>query len=231
MNTDPSGEFLFQTGKGRILFGCLKFLERSVFSLKDQSDIFHPVRLHSGCIVPFIDLSFIKIWFKPTSLHSKTDCLIVPHSQFIIRNRSDAVIQTVLQIQTGFPSGEKLYSERYGETSDYTRKGGVICSEIFLPANAPPEFANRQTLWNSLEAAEKNKNAQLAYSYGGIEMNDKELLEQNPQPDKEDVSPEVQPKIGRTTFLVKLHFKEDGTETLKDKVKSLIRKDVENGNF
>ena len=63
-------------------------------------------------------------------------------------------------------------------------------------------------------------------------MNDKELLEQNPQPDKEeDVSPEVQPKIGRTTFLVKLHFKEDGTETLKDKVKSLIRKDVENGNF
>ena len=68
-------------------------------------------------------------------------------------------------------------------------------------------------------------------------MNDKELLEQNPQPDKkeEDVSPEMQPdlrmKIGRTTFLVKLHFKEDGTETLKDKVKNLIRKDVENGNF
>ena len=68
-------------------------------------------------------------------------------------------------------------------------------------------------------------------------MNDKELLEQNPQPDKEgeDVSPEVQPdlrmKIGRTTFLVKLHFKEDGTETLEDKVKNLIRKDVENGNF
>ena len=68
-------------------------------------------------------------------------------------------------------------------------------------------------------------------------MNDKELLEQNPQPDKEveNVSPEVKPdlrmKIGRTTFLVKLHFKEDGTETLKDKVKNLIRKDVENGNF
>ena len=68
-------------------------------------------------------------------------------------------------------------------------------------------------------------------------MNDKELLEQNLQPDKKekDVSLEVQSdlrmKIGRTTFLVKLHFKEDGTETLKDKVKSLIRKDVENGNF
>ena len=64
-----------------------------------------------------------------------------------------------------YRAGEKLYGERYGETSDYTRKGGVICSEILLPINAPPEFADRQTLWNSLEAAEKNKNAQLAYSF------------------------------------------------------------------
>ena len=68
-------------------------------------------------------------------------------------------------------------------------------------------------------------------------MNDKELLEQNLQPDKEEenISPKVLPdlrmKIGRTTFLVKLHFKEDGTETLEDKVKNLIRKDVGNGNF
>ena len=64
-----------------------------------------------------------------------------------------------------YRAGEKLYSDRYGETSDYTSKCGVICSEILLPANAPPEFANRQTLWNSLETAEKNKNAQLAYSF------------------------------------------------------------------
>ena len=45
------------------------------------------------------------------------------------------------------------------------------------------------------------------------------------------MQPDLRMKIGRTTFLVKLHFQEDGTETLKDKVKSLIRKDVENGNF
>ena len=68
-------------------------------------------------------------------------------------------------------------------------------------------------------------------------MNDKELLEQSPHPDKgggdtpSEVQPDLRMKIGRTTFLVKLHFKEDGTETLKDKVKNLIRKDVENGNF
>lgn len=28
-----------------------------------------------------------------------------------------------------YRSGEKLHSEYYGEDSDYTRKGGVICSE------------------------------------------------------------------------------------------------------
>ena len=29
-----------------------------------------------------------------------------------------------------YRSGEKLYSEYYGEYSDYTRKGGVICSDM-----------------------------------------------------------------------------------------------------
>ena len=39
-----------------------------------------------------------------------------------------------------YRSGERLYSEYYGEYSDYTRKGGVICSDILsyrptLPQN------------------------------------------------------------------------------------------------
>ena len=64
-----------------------------------------------------------------------------------------------------YRSGEKLYSEYYGEYSDYTRKGGVICSDILLPSHAPPEYADRQTLWNAVEKAERGKNAQLAYSF------------------------------------------------------------------
>ena len=64
-----------------------------------------------------------------------------------------------------YRAGEKLYSEYYGEVSDYTRKGGVVCSEILLPSHAPPEYANRQTLWNAVEKAERGKNAQLAYSF------------------------------------------------------------------
>ena len=34
-----------------------------------------------------------------------------------------------------------------------------------------------------------------------------------------------------TTFLIGLHFSETSKETLEDKIKKLIRKDVENGNF
>ncbi len=64
-----------------------------------------------------------------------------------------------------YRAGEKLYSERYGEDCDYTRKKGVIYTEIILPSHAPIEFANRQTLWNAVETAEKNPKAQLAYSF------------------------------------------------------------------
>ena len=39
-----------------------------------------------------------------------------------------------------YRSGEKLHSEYYGEDSDYTQKGGVICSEILLPPNCPTLF-------------------------------------------------------------------------------------------
>ena len=64
-----------------------------------------------------------------------------------------------------YRSGEKLHSDYYGEDSDYTRKGGVICSEILLPVHAPPEYADRETLWNAVEKVERGKKAQLAYSF------------------------------------------------------------------
>ena len=64
-----------------------------------------------------------------------------------------------------YRAGEKLYSEYYDENSDYTNKGGVICSEILLPDHAPREYTDRQSLWNAVEKAERGKNAQLAYSF------------------------------------------------------------------
>ena len=61
-----------------------------------------------------------------------------------------------------YRSGEKLTNEWDGLTHDYTKKGGVVHSEILLPAHAPPAFSDRSTLWNSVELFEKSNNAQLA---------------------------------------------------------------------
>ena len=61
-----------------------------------------------------------------------------------------------------YRSGEKLVNEWDGLTHDYTRKGGVVHTEIMLPAHAPPEFQDRSTLWNAVEQIEKSSTAQLA---------------------------------------------------------------------
>jgi ATP-dependent exoDNAse (exonuclease V) alpha subunit len=61
-----------------------------------------------------------------------------------------------------YRSGEKLTNEWDGITHDYTKKRGVVYSEILLPANAPSSFSDRSTLWNSVEKIEKNRDAQLA---------------------------------------------------------------------
>ena len=61
-----------------------------------------------------------------------------------------------------YRSGEKLTNEWDGRTHDYTRKGGIVHTEIILPANAPRDFYDRAALWNSVEMSEKAANAQLA---------------------------------------------------------------------
>ena len=61
-----------------------------------------------------------------------------------------------------YRSGTKLTNEWDGLTHDYTHKGGVVHAEIMLPVHAPPEFADRSTLWNSVEQIEKARDSQLA---------------------------------------------------------------------
>lgn len=64
-----------------------------------------------------------------------------------------------------YRAGEKLHNLWDGETHDYTRKGGVILTEIFLPEHAPKRLSDRYTLWNEVEQMEKRADAQLAYSF------------------------------------------------------------------
>ena len=63
-----------------------------------------------------------------------------------------------------YRSGEKITNEWDGETHDFTRKRGIVHTEILLPPHAPPSFSDRATLWNSVELYEKAGNAQLASS-------------------------------------------------------------------
>ena len=49
-----------------------------------------------------------------------------------------------------YRAGEKLHNLWDGETHDYTRKGGVILSEIMLPEYAPERLSDRYTKLKSI---------------------------------------------------------------------------------
>ncbi|MCL2173275.1 MAG: MobA/MobL family protein, partial [Candidatus Bathyarchaeota archaeon] len=64
-----------------------------------------------------------------------------------------------------YQAGEKLQgtvNKNDKITHDYTRKKGIVHSEIILPKNAPSKYTDRQTLWNAVELSETRKNSQLA---------------------------------------------------------------------
>lgn len=56
----------------------------------------------------------------------------------------------------------RLRDDRQGLEHDYSRKGGVVHSEIMAPENAPDWMRDRDQLWNAVEAVEKRRDAQLA---------------------------------------------------------------------
>lgn len=56
----------------------------------------------------------------------------------------------------------RLRDDRQGLEHDYSRKGGVVHSEIIAPENAPDWMRDRDQLWNAVEAVEKRRDAQLA---------------------------------------------------------------------
>lgn len=61
-----------------------------------------------------------------------------------------------------YRAGEKLHDERIDRDHDFTSKAGVQHGEVLLPEGAPEHLADREKLWNTVEAAEKRKDAQLA---------------------------------------------------------------------
>ena len=74
-----------------------------------------------------------------------------PHFKVTITQRSKG--QSAVAA-AAYQSGSRLYCEYDLSWKRYTHKKEILHSEIMLPAYAPPEFMDRQTLWNSVEAAE-----------------------------------------------------------------------------
>jgi Ti-type conjugative transfer relaxase TraA len=61
-----------------------------------------------------------------------------------------------------YRAAERLTDDRLGRDHDFTNKAGVVHSEIMLPEGAAERLADRETLWNAVEAGEVRKDAQLA---------------------------------------------------------------------
>jgi hypothetical protein len=91
---------------------------------------------------------------KPFTLAIQSSRL---HAKPISRSKQQSAIASA-----AYRAGEKLEDKRVGETFDYTRKQSVEATRIMAPSPAPDWVMDRATLWNTVEATEKRKDAQLA---------------------------------------------------------------------
>jgi hypothetical protein len=61
-----------------------------------------------------------------------------------------------------YRAGERIRDEKSGQVFNYQRRKGIVYTEIISPRTAPDWVSDRATLWNTVELAEKRKDAQLA---------------------------------------------------------------------
>ena len=66
---------------------------------------------------------------------------------------------------SAYRSGTKIKDIETGIVHDYTRKNGIVFSEIILCENAPPKYKDRAILWNAVQEVENQSNARLAREF------------------------------------------------------------------
>ena len=66
---------------------------------------------------------------------------------------------------SAYLSCSRLYNDYDGIQHDYTKKQGLVWQEVFLPAMAPPEWKDREQLWNAVEEVETAKDSRLAREF------------------------------------------------------------------
>ncbi|EYR78520.1 MobQ family relaxase [Shinella sp. DD12] len=64
-----------------------------------------------------------------------------------------------------YRSGQRLVDRASGQVHDYSQQRGVVHEEVMVPAGAAPWLENRELLWNTVEAMEKRRDAQLAREF------------------------------------------------------------------
>ncbi len=66
---------------------------------------------------------------------------------------------------SAYLSCSRMLNNYDGVQHDYTRKQGLAWQAVFLPPMAPPEWQDREKLWNAVEEAEKTKDSRLAREF------------------------------------------------------------------
>lgn len=66
---------------------------------------------------------------------------------------------------SAYMSCSSMYNDYDGIQHNYTRKHGLVWEHIFLPDHAPPEWSDREVLWNAVEETEKTKDSRLAREF------------------------------------------------------------------
>lgn len=64
-----------------------------------------------------------------------------------------------------YRAAERIFDRRTGIEHDYSRKRGVVRSEVLLPRDAPELYRDRGELWNAVEAAEARSNSRLSREF------------------------------------------------------------------
>ena len=66
---------------------------------------------------------------------------------------------------SAYLSCSRMLNDYDGVQHDYTRKQGLAWQAVFFPPMAPPEWQDREKLWNAVEEAEKTKDSRLAREF------------------------------------------------------------------
>ncbi len=79
------------------------------------------------------------------------------HAAPVQRSRGHSAVAAA-----AYRAGEQLHDRQEGLTHDYSRKRGIVQSEILAPDHAPAWVKDREELWNRAERAEKRRDGQPA---------------------------------------------------------------------